>query len=417
MSDDVNADGNAERLSKPGMGNDPQYQGLRDAFVSVYKDDDGDDNPHNDATINICISPGRVNLIGEHIDYSDGFVMPMAIQPHITIAFRRNNDNRLRLYSEQMAERGSDEIVEIDLDNENPRKEPSWANYLIGPAVFMKKRGEMIVGVDCYIRNTLPIGAGLSSSAALEVAMITTLLYASGGEMSIDEIAKLGQRAENEYVGMPCGIMDQTAVAGGKAGHAMLLDCRSQERTYVPLPPEDVCIIVTNSKTEHALTDGGYKKRREQCEEAAKILGVESLRDASMTQLDQDRGKLDETVYMRAKHAIEEIARVPKFAEAMRAGDYEKAGQLMYASHASLDRLYNVSTPELNALVEIAQDLDGVYGSRMTGAGFGGCTVTLAKPEKAEEIKERLAKAFEAKTKVSTLPFITKAVDGAKVID
>ena len=247
--------------------------------------------------------------------------------------------------------------------------------------------------------------------------MIRALLYNSGGEMTIEEIARLGQAAENDYVGMPCGIMDQTAVAGGKAGHAMMLDCRSNERTYVPLPSDEVAVIITNSMKEHELTAGGYKRRREQCEEAARVLGAEALRDATMEQLEQHKAKLDRTVYMRAKHAIEEIERVPQFAEAMRSGDYAKAGELMYASHESMDKLYDISTPELNTLVEIARDLDGVYGSRMTGGGFGGCTVTLCEAGKVQQVREQIGQGFQDKTGLSTFPFITKATDGAAVID
>ena len=401
-----------DRYSVPGEGNDPQFASLREVFTEAFGAWDADDNPHNDAPINVVQSPGRVNLIGEHVDYSDGLVLPLAIRPRITMAFRRRLDGRIRVQSEQFA--GDEAAFEIDDDGPGT---PKWSNYLRGPTVMLRRDGHTLTGMDVYVMNSLPSGAGLSSSAALEVATTLALLHLAGGEMHIAEIAKLCQRAEHEIAGVPVGIMDMTAVAGAREGHAMLLDCRSMKADHVPLDPEKVAVVVTDSKAEHELSGGEYADRRAACERASKHYGVASLRDLTPDKLESDRGDLDDETYRRARHVVGEIARVTSFAEALKAENFERAGEAMYASHASLRDDHNVSIDELDFLVETARGLDGVYGSRMTGGGFGGCTVTLCRPDVAYPVCEALAGAYKEKFGVETHPFVTDAMGGAKVVD
>jgi galactokinase len=398
----------ADRYAKPGSGNDPQYVALRQRFLDAFGEDDGDDNPHNDAPIHVCRSPGRVNLIGEHTDYSGGLVFPMAIEPRITFAFRRRGDMRVRCLSD----RG--EAIESFKIGAG-RGEPAWTNYVRGPIDLLAAAGVTVIGMDVYLMSSLPVGAGLSSSAALEVGTAMAALHLGGGEMSWIEIAKLCQQAEHDYAGVPCGIMDQAIVAGASAGHAMLLDCRTLQETHVPLPADDVAVIVTDSKTEHALTGSEYADRADDVKAAAKQLGVPELRDATVDSV--KASSLEDRLLRRARHVVSENERCQTFADALRAGDYEKAGEQMYASHSSLRDDYEVSTPELDHLVEAARGLDGVFGSRMTGAGFGGCTVTLCRPDHAAAVVEGLAKAAKTGFGVDTLPFVTSATDGAHIAD
>ena len=243
------------------------------------------------------------------------------------------------------------------------------------------------------------------------------MLDLSGADLTEDEIAKLCQKAEHDYAGMPCGIMDQMAVTAGREGHAMMLDCRTLERTFVPLPVDDVAIVITDSKAEHALVDGEYKERRESAEAAAKQLGVSFLRDATPDQVESAKGDLGDQLYRRAKHITTENQRCLDFAEALKNGDYAKAGELMYASHASMKDDFEITTPTLDGLVEAARKVDGVYGSRMTGGGFGGCTVTLCKASAADAVQDALKAAAKEQFDVETIPFVTTAANGAKVVD
>ena len=296
-----------DRYAQPGQGNDPQFASLREIFVGAFGAWDADDNPYNDAPINVVQAPGRVNLIGEHTDYNDGLVFPMAIRPRITFAFRERTDGQVHAQSEQFPD---DEVVfRIDEDEAG---EPKWGNYVRGPVVMLRRGGHTLTGMDAYLVNSLPVGAGLSSSAAMEVGTAVAMLHLSGDDMTPLEIAQLCKRAENEVVGLPCGIMDMTAVACGKAGHAMLIDCRSLEVTHVPLDAEKVAVVICDSKAEHELTGGEYKQRRDSCEKAAKHYGVKALRDLTPETLESGRGDLDEETYRRARHVVTEIARVDR---------------------------------------------------------------------------------------------------------
>ena len=401
----------ADRYEKPGAGNDPQFAGVRERFLRMYGADDADDNPLNDAPIEIVKTPGRLNLIGEHVDYNDGVVFPMAIEPHITLAFRRRNDAQIRVATDA----NDDGPTTFTVDT--GKGEPPWTNYLRGPVALLREKGEVLSGADILLTSSLPVGAGLSSSAALEVGMTRLMLHLAGGEMDDVAVAKLGQRAEQEYAGVKCGIMDQTIVASGRKGHAMMLDCRTMERTFVPLPGDDVAVVVCDTRGEHALGDSGYNARVESCQTAARALGVSSLRDASIDDLEAKKDQMDDETYRRARHVVTEIARVQQFADALNSKDYEKAGELMYASHDSLRDDYEVSSDRLNALVEAARSVDGVYGARLTGAGFGGCAIALCRPDAADAAQDAMAAAMQEQFGVKTVPFVTTATDGARVVD
>lgn len=402
----------ADRYSKTGFGNDPRFASLRETFTQAWGGDDMDDNAWNDATINIVQSPGRVNLIGEHVDYNDGLVFPMAIQPRITFAVRRRRDGLIRVQSEQYP----DDIITFAIDEDVPG-EPEWSNYIRGPIIIMRRRGMVLSGMDMYLMHSLPPGAGLSSSAALEVGTTCSMLQTSGGDMSCKEIAVLCREAENQIAGVPVGIMDMTAVACAKADHALMIDCRTHEITHVPLDPDKLAVVITNTKGEHKLTQGEYETRQKRCQLAAGFFGVKALRDVTPEQLRAAEGKLDSLVLRRARHVVSEIARVPQFAEALGTGDFKAAGELMYASHASLRDDYEVSTDRLDFLVTAARELPGVHGSRMTGAGFGGCTVTLCDSNHAQDTCEALAQRFSEAFHLETHPFVTRPAEGARVVD
>lgn len=401
-----------ERYSKPGFGNDPRYASLRETFVQAFGGDDADDNAWNDATINIVQAPGRVNLIGEHVDYNDGLVFPMAIQPRITFAIRRRRDGQVRVQSEQYP----NDDVTFEIDDEAPA-EPAWSNYIRGPVVMLRRRGFVLSGIDMYLMHSLPAGAGLSSSAALEVGTAIAMLHIGGGEMSCKEIAILCREAENQIVGVPVGIMDMTAVACAKADHALLIDCRTHEFEHVPLDPQKVAVVITDTMSEHRLTQGEYAQRKAQCDEAAQLFGAESLRDVTRQQVEDAQAKLQDPVLRRARHVVTEINRVRLFVDSLKEGALNQAGDLMTASHRSLRDDYEVSTDRLDFLVDTALSLPGVFGSRMTGAGFGGCTVTLCDPFYADEICRALAEKFQEAFHLQTHPFVTRAAAGAAVVD
>ena len=401
-----------DRYEKPGFGNDPRFASLRETFMQAFGRDDADGNAANDATINVVHAPGRVNLIGEHVDYNEGLVLPMAIEPRITFAVRRRKDGQVRVQTERFP----DDEVTFEIDDEAPA-EPEWSNYIRGPIVLMRRRGMILTGMDMYLMHSLPPGAGLSSSAALEVGTAVAMLHSTGGEMKCGEIAQLCREAENQIVGVPVGIMDMTAIACARADHAMLIDCRTQEIEHVPMDPEKVAVIITDTKDEHRLSQGDYAARQKQCQEGAKFFGARSLRDVTRDQVEKAQGKLDETILRRARHVVTEIVRTRLFVESLQEGALNQAGDLMSASHRSLRDDYQVSTDRLDFLASTALELPGVFGSRMTGAGFGGCTVTLCHPMYAQEICEGLAQRFHEAFGVETHPFVTRAAAGARVVD
>jgi galactokinase len=365
----------------------------------------------------IAAAPGRVNLIGEHTDYNDGFVFPMAIERYTVIAADRPTAGTklVRLCSTH-----SDKPVMIDLSKPlKPFPKGGWANYPLGVIAGFQSRGLNPGGFDALVYSTVPLGGGLSSSAALEVAMATLLEIITGKKLDPVEKALLCQKAEHDFAGMPCGIMDQFISVLGRENHILLLDCRSRKPELVPMTDTSVAVLIVNTNVKHELTGSEYPTRRKQCETAASILGVPSLRDATPDALERAKGRMDEVVYRRARHVIGEIERTPHAAEGIRAGNWPTVGQLMYASHYSLKDDYEVSCPELDAVVEIAQNIGpkgGVIGCRMTGGGFGGCAVSLVRTDAVQRITRALDEAYERKTGRQATIFSSRPAAGARII-
>lgn len=366
----------------------------------------------------VVAAPGRVNLIGEHTDYNDGFVLPMAIERRVVIAADRPVDaaldGRARVIS--TAEKAPAVIaVEGDIQPGEVR----WSSYVQGVVAGCLAAGLSPGPFEAVIHSDVPLGGGLSSSAALEVATATLVEVLAG--RTLDPIAKalLCQKAEHVYARMPCGIMDQFISVLGRQDHLMLLDCRSQRAKMVALDDPNVTVLIANSNVKHELTGSEYPQRRAACEATARALGVAALRDATQEQLDAARQQLSDEHYRRARHVIGEIARTLRAAEALEDRDWPTVGRLMYASHASLRDDYEVSCEELDLLVEIAQSIGeagGVIGSRMTGGGFGGCTVSLVQSEKVENVCETLCREYRERTGIEPTAFASRPAQGACVI-
>jgi galactokinase len=365
----------------------------------------------------IAAAPGRVNVIGEHTDYNDGFVLPMAIDRYTVVAAAPATDGQTKV---QLRSTAGDGAISLDLGKAlKSAAKGAWSNYPVGVIAGFQARGAKLGGFDALIHSTVPLGGGLSSSAALEVATATLLEAATGLTLDPVEKALLCQKAEHDYAGMPCGIMDQFISVMGKENHLLLLDCRSRKPELVPMTDPAMALLIINTNVKHELTGGEYAKRRAQCEQAAKALGVTSLRDADGQMLEDARGKMDETVYRRARHVIGEIERTPHAAEGVRASNWPTVGQLMYASHAALRDDYEVSCAELDAVVDIAQSIGpkgGVMGCRMTGGGFGGCAVALARVDKVDAISARIAAEYEQRTKRKPTLFVSRPAAGATIL-
>jgi galactokinase len=363
----------------------------------------------------VTAAPGRVNLIGEHTDYNDGFVLPMAIDRYTVLAADRAPDDQTMacVFSETMGDEQP-----IALDGVVQPTLPGWAKYVRCVVDEFTAAAANAPSFDAVIDSTVPLGGGLSSSAALEVAVATVLEVLTGQQLDPVAKALLCQRAEHQ-VGMPCGIMDQFSSVLCQAGQLMLLDCRSQQPRMVPLADASVTVLIINSNVKHELTGGEYAERREQCEQAAKTLGVGSLRDATSKMLDEHQGQLKPVLYQRARHVISEIERTIAAAAALESGDWQQVGKLMYASHASLRDDYEVSCAELDVLVAAAESLDpnrGVIGSRMTGGGFGGCTVSLVKTDQVADIAQAICSQYHAQTGIHATAFATPPAQGASVL-
>jgi galactokinase len=367
----------------------------------------------------VVAAPGRVNLIGEHIDYNDGFVLPMAIERYVVIAAAPGSGHvnpgpAANVYSIDL-----DESARISLQGAEGPGTPKWSSYVEGVLAGFMQRGNSIPSFDAVISSNVPLGGGLSSSAALEVAAAT--LVEAMLEKTLEPVDKalLCQKAEHEYAGVPCGIMDQFSSVFGKNDALILLDCRSQELQSVPFLASDVTVLITNSNVKHELTGGEYAERRAQCDSAIKKLGLSSWRDATVEHLEANRDKLDEVEYRRARHVITEIDRTTNAAAAIREGKWATAGELMYQSHQSLRDDYEVSCNELDLLVDLAREIGsdgGVIGSRMTGGGFGGCTVTLVESDKADDVAATLKSRYQEKTGIEPHVFASRPAQGAHVI-
>ncbi|MGA2035600.1 MAG: galactokinase [Thermoguttaceae bacterium] len=357
----------------------------------------------------IVRAPGRVNLIGEHTDYNDGFVLPLAIDRAIWIALRPRDDARVLVHSIDYDQSG--EFSLVDLKHERA----GWIEYLKGVAWSLSDAGRPLKGWEGVLAGDVPLGAGLSSSAALEMATARAFSAVSGFPWDPPAMALLGQRAENKWIGVNCGIMDQMISASGREGHAMLLDCRSLQTQPAPLPA-GVAVVVLDTSTRRGLVDSAYNERRAQCEAAARFFQVKALRDVTLAQLQQSDGQLDETTHRRARHVISENERTLRAVEVMRCGDVQKLGQLMNQSHASLRDDYEVSSDALNAMVECAQAQPACYGARMTGAGFGGCAVAIVPSEAAQEFVAATAAAYQARTGHTPAVYVCRATNGAEVL-
>jgi galactokinase len=357
----------------------------------------------------IVRAPGRVNLIGEHTDYNDGFVLPMAIDRAVWIALRPRTDSYVIAYAAEY-----DEVAEFSL-GEMVHRHGLWAEYIKGVAWALQEAGHALTGWEGVVLGDVPIGAGLSSSAAIELASARAFASTSGLPWDAAEMAKIAQRAENEWVGMKSGIMDQMISAVGEAGRALLIDCRWLTTDAVPLPPETVVVILDTS-TRRALVTSAYNERRSQCEAAAQFFGVPALRDLDITRFDAAADLLDPVVAKRARHVITENARALQAAAAMRAGDAGELGRLMNASHVSLRDDFAVSRAELDTMVEIAQTQPGCYGARMTGAGFGGCAVALVAAANAAAFTSEVGAKYAAATGKQPAIYVTTAQPGAAVV-
>lgn len=362
----------------------------------------------------VAAAPGRVNLIGEHIDYCDGFVLPLAIDRYIVIAGAINDSQEVRIRSAE----GSEAI--ISLEGEMVRGDPSWSNYLRGVLEGFRQRASWpLPGFNAVIVSSIPIGGGLSSSAALELAFATLLEGFFDTVLDTKEKALLCQKAEHDFAGVPCGIMDQFASAFGEANHFVLIDCQSQEPELVPFHSQDLSLLVANTMVSHDLADGEYRARREDTEKALTHLGKSSWRDVTMEDVDEAREALGDRIFRRARHVVGEIARTAEAADQLRQEDYANLGPLMAASHQSLRDDYEVSCQELDLMVDLANTIGfegGVLGSRMVGAGFGGCTISLCRSSQLREIAAELAISYKEKTGLDAQLFATRPVEGARLL-
>jgi galactokinase len=364
-------------------------------------------------TPRIYRAPGRVNLIGEHTDHNEGFVMPMAINFSTWVAIAPRDDRRILMQSESFKE-----TVEFDLDEPVAHGSGHWSDYSRGVALTLEQAGRHLRGATLLIQSEVPIGSGLSSSAALEVASGFALLENSGATVDRWQLARLCQQAENEFVGMRCGLMDQFISCFGQAGHALMLDCRSLEYKLLPLP-EDVKVVVCNTMVRHELASSAYNARRADCEEGVRLLGqelpqVRTLRDVEMSDLKRFRHRLPEEVYQRCRHVVSENARVIRAAAALEGGDMITFGELMRESHRSLRDDYEVSCAELDLMADLANQTEGVYGARMMGGGFGGCTVNLVAARSVDSFKQSVADGYEEATGRLPEIYVCTAAQGAE---
>ena len=357
----------------------------------------------------VAAAPGRVNLIGEHIDYSEGFVLPFAIKDRTLAATRKRDDSIVRIASVQRRNK----IVTVDIKDVKPGLKGEWERYALGVLWSMG----VTSGVDLMIDGHVPLGAGLSSSAALECSVATAVNHLFDMGFSLEELARLTQRAENQYVGVPCGIMDQSVSLMATNGFALLLDCRDLSTRNIPfdVASHGLELLIIDTQAHHALTDGGYAERRASCESVAAKLSIKSMRELTMEQLDSSRHLITETEYIRARHAVTEMKRVLDCVEALSIGDFVKVGQLINASHVSLRDDYTVSCPELDTAVD-ASLAAGAMGSRMVGGGFGGSAIALIQASKTTQTIRAVEKAFADKKFKAPRFFTSLPSQGAELI-
>ena len=360
-------------------------------------------------------APARVNLIGEHTDYNDGFVMPAAIGFSCWVAASAREDRRLLIHSEYF-----DERIEINLDEAALQPSHRWTDYPAGVVSILQQSGFLLRGANLFISSEIPLGAGLSSSAALEVSVAYALLDLSGHAIDRIRLAAICQRAENEFVGARCGIMDQFICLNGSAGHALLLDCRSLEFQLLPVPA-GMRLVICNTKVKHEHSASEYNARRAECEEGVALLsrsisGIRALRDVNLAQLERHRDLLPPAIYRRCRHVITENDRVQRSAAALRIGDLKQFGRCMAESHGSLRDDYQVSCPELDRMVEIANQQKGIRGARMTGGGFGGCTINLVDAAETAEFERQIANGYFSATGIHPEIYVCEASGSAEAV-
>jgi len=363
-------------------------------------------------------APGRVNLIGEHTDYNEGFVLPMAIGKKIIMLGQSRNDRLVQVYDLVYKTK-----IKFSLDNLTPLKKDTWANYLMGVADEIQKAGYSLQGANLIFTSNIPKGAGLSSSAALEVVTALTMAKLNLLEIKPVEMAHLCRRAENNFVGVACGIMDQYVSCLGQKSYALFIDCRTNEYELIPFKDHDYQIVICNSRVQRGLVNSEYNRRREECKRATDFfthrLGskIRALRDVSIEEFKRYEEHLPETIARRARHVISENYRVQTGEQALRMGNYSTFGQLMIESHKSLKDDYEVSCRELDLLVDLALKQEGVLGARMTGAGFGGCTVNLLKREYIDAFEKTIKQGYKKITGIIPDIYITPPAEGAKVLE
>lgn len=381
------------------------YQKLRDNFTELYRQES-----------RVFRAPGRVNLIGEHTDYNGGFVLPMAIDRETAVAAARRDDRKIRVHSINLAE-----TAEFDLDRQMDRQPGFWLNYVEGVARLLERQNVKLNGADLLIESDVPGGAGLSSSAALEIVAGLALTKIAGKSVDGKALALIGQQAEHEFVGAKVGIMDQFVSANAQKGSALLLDCRSLEFETVPLDTSKAAVVICDTRVKHDLATSEYNTRRRECEAAVKILkqflpDIAQLRDVSETEFEKYQNALPDPIRRRARHIVTEDARTLEAANSLKQNDLQQFGRLMKMSHASLRDDYEVSCRELDLMVEIAESCAGVLGARMTGGGFGGSTVNLVLNENLSEFAKKVARSYEREIGIEPTILISGASDGASEV-
>ena len=360
-------------------------------------------------------SPGRVNLIGEHVDYADGFVLPIAMSQALYVVVAPTNDGTLAVHTT-----AGDQTIRFPAADPGPPAEVKWGNYVRGTVEMLRREGITCKGGRLFIHSEVPLGGGVSSSAALEVGTANAILALAGRTMEPVKTALLARQAEHQYAKSPCGIMDQFICALGREGHALLLDCRTQKVEHLPMALGDTVLVVMNTQVKHEVGASQYPVRQKQIAEGLAILktaqpGLASLRDVTPELLEANRTKMDSVVYRRCRHIVSEIQRTAHAGEVLRANDAAGFGKLMVASHVSLRDDYEVSCEELDALVDLATGIPGVYGARMTGAGFGGCAIALVAREAEERLEAAIRQRYDSRFKDPAIVYTTTASNGAAV--
>jgi len=372
------------------------------------------ENYFNELPTMVAVAPGRVNLIGEHTDYNDGYVLPVALTRDVRLLVCPRRDRLVRIYSLEYSE-----SFEFSLDTIQHNEETQWTNYIQGVVQQIQQREIELSGLDILLTGNVPRASGLSSSAALEIATATAFLTLSRqpNKLSGPEVARLAQQAENEFVGVNCGIMDQFISTLGAEGHALLIDCRSLDYKLTPFPKE-AAIIIGNTKASRALADSAYNERRHECEKGVRLLqhalpNIQALRDVTPQQLEEHRDLLTYQIYQRCHHVVHENQRVLQTVDALSQGNVTLVGQLMNESHTSLRDDYEVSSPALDAMVDVMRDVESCYGARLTGAGFGGCAVALVEPGQEQTVADAVFEGYAKRTNVWPEVYSTRPARGA----